>query len=157
MLLLCSFEIHISIKYLWLEFDLSSSLMVKCKGAIGLPLDGFLLFFYGNKAWLGSFERYKASKFEWPWIWPFKVTQGQMQWCKFEWFPPWVRGKTSTKNEVAWFNIVWDILSTDTHTDRQTPPPPHTHRQTQSKSVQLMREANLWIGLVATGLYTIGE
>ncbi len=28
-----------------------------------------------------SFTRYKASKSEWPWLWPFKVTQGKMWWC----------------------------------------------------------------------------
>ncbi len=34
---------------------------------------------------------------------------------KVEWFPPWVRGKPSTKNEVDRFNIVWDIWLTDWH------------------------------------------
>ncbi len=39
---------------------------------------------------------------------------------KIGWFPPWVRGKASTKNEVDRFNIFGDILLTDTQTDRQT-------------------------------------
>ena len=41
-------------------------------------------------ALLSSFTRYKASKSEWHWIWPFKVTQDQMWWCHWiqhTWFP----------------------------------------------------------------------
>ena len=32
-------------------------------------------------AYICSIIRYKASKSEWPWLWHFKVTQGQMSWC----------------------------------------------------------------------------
>ena len=40
---------------------------------------------------------------------------------KIEWYiPPWVRWQASTENEVVWINSFWDILLTDTHTDRQT-------------------------------------
>ncbi len=38
---------------------------------------------------------------------------------KIQWFPPWVRGKASTNNEAARFNIFWDILNTDRRTDTQ--------------------------------------
>ena len=45
---------------------------------------------FNSNIWPSSFTRYKASKSEWPWLWPFKVTQGQMWWCHWTlhiWFP----------------------------------------------------------------------
>ncbi len=41
-------------------------------------------------ALLCSFTRYSASQFEWPWLWFFKVTQGQMwqsRWTPHIYFP----------------------------------------------------------------------
>ncbi len=60
-----------------LDFDLSRSLKVKCDSAIGLPIYAFLLMFISNI----GFKRYKSLKSSRPWVWPFKVTQGQIWWC----------------------------------------------------------------------------
>ncbi len=50
---------------------------------------------------------------------PPKPTLTPCDFFKIEWFPPWVAGKTFTKNEVDRSNIFGDILLTDTQT--QTP------------------------------------
>ena len=42
----------------------------------GLIRGGLLYYLFNRNTWLyclGSFIRYKTSKFEWPWIWPFKA------------------------------------------------------------------------------------
>ncbi len=46
------FEVRVTLILTWnlgdLDFDLSRLLKVKCKGAIGLPIHGFLLMFNSN-------------------------------------------------------------------------------------------------------------
>ncbi len=77
---------HINIQHLNdLDFYLSRSLKVKCDCGIWLPIYGFLLVLivtYGPNQLL---VRYKPSKSEWSWHWPFKVTQGQTWSC--HWTP----------------------------------------------------------------------
>ncbi len=66
---------------------------VKCKHTLRLRLYALLLMFNSN-IWptllLYDIHVYKASKCEWPCIWPLKVTQGQMWRCHWTlpiWFP----------------------------------------------------------------------
>ncbi len=76
------------IKMLWnvsdLEFHLSWSLKVKSNSAVGLPIYGFLLMFNYNigaplvAPLLDIRIRNKDTKCEWPLLWPFRVTEGQM-------------------------------------------------------------------------------
>ena len=56
-----------------LNVDLSRSLKVKCDSSIRLPMTScwYLKVRYG----LSSFKRYKPPQSEWPWHWPFKVTE----------------------------------------------------------------------------------
>ncbi len=72
------------------DFDLSRSPKVK-SDVIELAKYGFPLMVNSNiglnSAPLWSYD---ALKSEWPWLWPFKVTQGQMSWCDWTrhiWFP----------------------------------------------------------------------
>ncbi len=34
-----------------------------------------------NIRFTSKFTTYKPSKCQWPWLWPYKVTQGEMWWC----------------------------------------------------------------------------
>ncbi len=60
-----------------LNFDLSGSLKVKYDSVTGLSIYAFLLTFNSN-IWPNSAPLWyiKASKCEWPWNWPLKITHG---------------------------------------------------------------------------------
>ena len=77
-----------------LEIDLSRSMGSNVITPIDYPyiVYAFLSILNGN-TWpnsIPSFTRYKVSKSQWPWLWPFQVTQSQMWWCHWTlhiWFP----------------------------------------------------------------------
>ncbi len=97
--------------------DLWRSLKVKYDDVIGLSLYAFLLMFNSN-IWPNSaplqYIYIRASKSEWPWIWPFKVTR-RMWWCHWTchtWFPldifsrpPLIRTPLLPKNSVLFREV----------------------------------------------------
>ncbi len=116
-----------------LDFDLSRSLKVSPNGAAGLPIYDFLLVSNSNLMSLSPFRspsylkknflsRNIMAKFR---PQPTHLYPGAIFFFKIEWFPPWVRGKPSTKNEVDHFNIFRVILHTNRHTQIQSKKPHH--------------------------------
>ncbi len=76
-----------------LDFDLWRSLKVKCHSVIGLTIHSFLLMdnsnIWPNLARLRDIRLWSMGELDfdlksgWPWLQPFKVTQGQIWWCRW--------------------------------------------------------------------------
>ncbi len=145
------------------DLEFWRSIKVKCNGAFELPIYDFLL--VSNSNYMSNLHRsgvIATRKFfscllslgpnfdpnpHPPPHHPSPTLTPGWFFSKLNGFPPWVRRKASTKNEVDQFNIFWDILLTDTqktHTQTNGSKEPRAGFNKTFQAENVQSSATVW-------------